>query len=253
MSIARYYTKALYQELTYFGTWLPQATIQLGDVGIINNGVFERGSSLQQLGITFLPAPGETRRDDAFTYRTHGGVAISVGGQLDTAIPNLPNGNINITFSKEQAILFDSKGVQIFGIEDLFELTQKIEAKYKEGTWKKNWKVITEVVKVESATILIAKGQHASIELKANTPGLAENINLADADVAIVKENGLHTKIIASSSLIPLYRMKGIKWSLIGGSQFRGQNPEQDVQQTLMDTFDDITPEDLDIESGLEP
>ncbi len=67
-------------------------------------------------------------------------------------------------------------------IKDTTAIGNQVLELYKEGKWNKHWAIITELVKADSATVLISNSANGKIELKANANVNAPSIDIADAE-----------------------------------------------------------------------
>src|SRR5271155_5232220 len=54
VAISTHYAREMYEKFGYFATWLPNARLRLGDIGIVRQHVFEPISSLEKLSIAFV-------------------------------------------------------------------------------------------------------------------------------------------------------------------------------------------------------
>lgn len=63
MAVNKQYAKEMHDHFTYFPTWLPSATISLGDVGTLKDGIFEKSGSLKDFGITHVEQVDESEGD----------------------------------------------------------------------------------------------------------------------------------------------------------------------------------------------
>lgn len=247
MSLAESYSRDLHRNIRYFGTWLPQAPIKLGEIGYMEDAIFKRVGSLDtHKNIEFKISDGIARKDDSFSYISNG--KITAGGSVSVKSEgiianNLPaEGSFTINFSGEESILFQVKGASIYYIDNFLEVKEKIETLYKNGQWEYDWKVITEIVLVDSATILISDSSDALIELKASAGLGVQQLNLADASLGleILRTEGLNTQLFSEKSLTPLYKISGLKRSwFLGETQFKERSIDPEAGEK--DQFEEIS------------
>jgi hypothetical protein len=114
--------------------------------------------------------------------------------------------------------VFEAEGVKHQMIEEVDELDQAIKKKYDDKEWADSWVVISDLMVADSGTVLISRGKNAAISLKAkaSVPNLSlANVN-ANFDVAY--QAGMNTKIICQGGLTPLFKVRGISKTLLGGT-----------------------------------
>lgn len=215
MSVVKQYTKELHKKFGYYATWLPGKRIKIGDVGVLYKNVFERETSLKNLGIDFKVIKDKTKMD--LDYRSEGSVNISpkISGQAPVAGSKLANidAGITVEFTKSKSIAFQASGVLLHQIEDLMPVKKEVFKLYATKEWEKNWVIVTELAVADSATILISSASSTTIDIKAKSDIGMEQLKIANADAGLHLMNsmGLETKIMAESELNPLFKVVGIK------------------------------------------
>lgn len=210
-SVEQQYTKELRNGLGYLATWLPGMPIFLGDVGLIDDGVFKRVSHLQPLGVGFKTQ--KDRSTDRYEYQSSGKISVEMSAKGESAagfshISDAEAG-IAVTFKDEKAVVLSAEGVRSDLIKDLDALETSIRER--SDVWDPDWVVVTEVVTAASSTVLISNSSDSRIELKATGSVGSAGLKLADADakLQIAMSRGLHTQIVSATGLTPLFR--GVK------------------------------------------
>jgi hypothetical protein len=232
------YTEELRQKFGYHATWNPGLPLQLGDIGIFRDNIFTRLSNLRDQGIAF-----EVRKDPTKTpleHQTEG--SISVTTKLSgTAAPagsvlTRADAGIIVEFSREHATLFKAVNTTSPSIKDAIGVGEQVLKQYRAGKWNKKWVVITELVKAESATIIISNSTDGKIELKANVRIDKPGLDISDAGIqwSTRFSRGLETRIISAEGLTPLFRIMGMKSRIFMPPVFAA---------TQVDPFDLVTPE----------
>ena len=218
------YTDDLKKKFGYYATWHPGTPLQLGDIGILSDNVFNRIGNVKKHGIDF-----EIRKDDTYEdleYSTKGSVSITAkfagtAAPQGSTLATVDAGMI-IEFGNSNAIYFKAGKTKTNLIENVIQLGQEILRLFEEGKWNKKWVVITELVEAESATVLISNSSNAKIELKAKGNINAPTIDIADAEAEFTATfyKGMDTKIIAEKGLTPLLKVKGIKTRIFSKPHF---------------------------------
>lgn len=241
------YTRELFDKFSYLAAWLPGVPVRLGDVGIIRDGHFQRVSSLENLGFTFA-----VRQDHAaaqLDYASRGAVSISF--KAAGAIP--PQGSVLarasagvvIRMNRGNSLLFQVLGASFPSIEDQLSLEHEIRRRHAVGEWNTDHLVVTEVLQAGAAAILIASSSDARVELSARGNLSAGSISIADLDAGfeVAYSRGMHTRIVASAGLTPLFRARRLRSRFFAGPVFRGGGPESRDPENL--EFAALTPDDL--------
>ena len=206
------YISDLYSQFHYYPTWLPTSTIEVGSIGTFSGNEFERLSHLRNEGIDFEVQEDTNQAD--LDYSSEGAVTISpkVSGKAPVAGSVLSEADAGFTvdFSRKHAIVFRAKGVVCSSIKDQIKLGRDLKKKYDEGKWDKKWVVIKELVRAESATILISGATSSRVELKATANVGAARLDIADASLAlnVAFEKNIGTKFVAEKGITPLFKVR---------------------------------------------
>ena len=244
------YLKELNQRFGYRPTWEPGKPLRLGDVGILEKGVFSQRTSLADLGIPFEVRAATTGSD--IKYASSGGVQIApkLSGNAplpDSTLSNLDAG-FSVSFSKEKAILFEAKNARTAVISNLHHVEKKVFEKLKDQSWKKDWVIISELMETDSATILVSKNKAAKIDLKASGQVASGDLHIADVDLGLQAsfEKDIEYRVIAQKGATPLYRASGIKSGLFASDGLVTKNlSDQEERQSL---FEEVLLSDQEFE-----
>jgi hypothetical protein len=210
--VYKLYAKDVYENLKYRPTWLPGSPVELGAVGVIEEGIFRSITDLQTLDIPF-----EVKIDsdqDTIDFASKNGVSISFKAAGETngkfqAIAKADAG-VLIEFSREGAVVLQLRDVSLNRIANQSALSHALLKAMAVGDelkqWQRDWVVITEVARAGRATIVISSSGKSRLELKAS--GSTASASLVDASTAlsVATESEINTKVIAESGLTPLYR-----------------------------------------------
>ena len=226
------YLKEMNAQFKYRANWEPNKPLAIGDIGILEKGVFSLRSTLEKEGL-----PMEVRtRDETGSLKYNSSGAVTINSKLagQATLPNSPLGEadagFSIQFSREKAIVFEVSSYKTHLIENVGEIEKLVLQKFMANQWSKNWLIITELVEADGATILISNSKESAIELKANAdvaPGA--NINIADAnlELGVVSNKGIGTEIVAAKGITPLYIASGIKKKIFGDASLAAKGELQ--------------------------
>ncbi len=213
-SIFKSYLKAVKKQNGYRATWMPNISISVGSVGVLEQGRFTPMSHLNLMGVKFE----ETVSDEIdFSFFTENMVDIhkKASGQLPDGFKVLgeADAGIAIDFKKEHGIVFELSGAKIHTLKDVISLRNDLKKMRKEGKWQRNWVLATEVVRAEKGTIMLSRVSDFHFEAKANADLGIENLKLTEANLEFVtdvdKEKLIYVK--AENGISPLFNVMGFK------------------------------------------
>ena len=203
------YISEMRKQYDYFANWTPGYPLALGDVGVINHGIFRRITSLDRLGISFDVRDDPTPESQKYATAQGVSVAFKAAGRSPAAGSVLTEAEAGFTveFSSKHATLYEAIGCTTPSIADLLALGEQVLRQYQAAQWNRAWAVIVELVSCESATILISSSSNSKLELTAKGK-IASAISIADAkaELGVAMSRDMQTSIIAERGLHPLYR-----------------------------------------------
>lgn len=234
VSPQKFYVQEISKKTNYRANWLPDKPMNIGDVGKLEDGLFTLYTTLEQQGIPIKVRESNSSLD--FDYTSSDSVKISNGFDTNVAVPGLPvvQGKLmfKVEFQNAEGVLFQISDSHKQIIENLGEIENQILERYKKSVWNLGWVVVTEIVRTDSATIIINTGGSNTLEFEVTGEAGMKVVNLADSKLGLrlVSESGTSTKLIAKTNLTPLYVIKGISDPIIGKTKFRGAEPYRAVQ-----------------------
>ena len=234
VSPQKFYVQEISKKTNYRANWLPDKPMNIGDIGKLSDGIFTLYSTLEQQGIPIrVRESGSSLNLD---YTSNDSVKITNGLDTSVSAAGIPGaaGKLlyKIDFQRSEGVVFQITDSKKIIIENLSEIENSILEKYKKSVWDLGWVVVTEVVKTDSATIIINTGGSNTLEFEVSGDVGIKSVNLADTSLGLklLRESGSSTKIIAQTNLTPLYVTKGISDPLFGKTKFRGANAYRAIQ-----------------------
>ena len=234
ISPQKFYIQEISKKTNYRVNWLPDKVLNVGDVGKLEDGLFTLYTTLEQQGLPV--SVSETKSSMNLNYTSNESVKISNGYMTEAVAAGFseaPDKRIcNVEFNKPDGVVFQISDYTALSMDNLKDVEDLILEKYKKGIWDLGWGVITEVVRTDSATIIINTGGSNKLEFEMNENADLKSENLADTGLGLqlLNETGTSTKFIAKDNLTPLYVVKGISDPLYGKSKFRGANAYRAIQ-----------------------
>ena len=204
-SPVKLYQQELHNNIGYFATWLPGASLELGDVGVFQSGQFHKVASLVELGI---PAnAGAAGTSQKLDYSSTESTKIDTTASAD--MPAIAKGEVSVKFGKQGSFVFQALGVRSVQLADKVATSARIVEAFTRGTWQKEWLVVDSLYVADSATIIVSQEESSEIVLKASStlPLTALSLSLADPSLglSVSAMRGKLVYVIAASGLRPLY------------------------------------------------
>ncbi len=241
------YIQGMWTKFGYHATWLPNAPIEIGNVGRITDGVFERWNSLGDLGVKFNVGSDGPPVD--FSHTSESGVSIElnteVAGPVGHILGGLPvagRGGAVVRFDGEGAFLFQAARCVQTEISDADAVARQILRSFARKRWESDWAVVSKIQRAECATILISNSKSARVDLSAKAKLGAGGLALADAAAGLkwTGQSGDVTQFVVAERFTPLYRVLRVKQSWLNklfgvGSPgvVYGAVPDPEMQRTI--------------------
>lgn len=248
-NIHKIYSKEIYNNLKYRTTWLPGSPINLGAVGLIEDGIFRPITTLDNLGMSFDEVIDTDK--DTFDYTSSSGVSITfkAAGETNDKFSSISDASAGamIEFSRSGAVVLQLGEVAIHRIADQPKLYKELLNAVvlgDEDKWQRNWVAITEVVQTDSATIIISDSDNSKLELKASGSVAPASLVDVSGNLSVAAESQVSTKIIAKSGLSPLYRAVRVKKKFLW--LFDEVQPASSDTPEANQVFDEAVPEEDD-------
>jgi hypothetical protein len=243
------YVKGVRKKLHhYYAAWLPNEELSLGDVGILDKGIFfRRKKSLALLGISFT-----VRKDPhptPFDLQSDKGVQITSKAAYQSTVqtPNIPveKAGVAVDFSAKEAFVVKAPETYEPTIEDIDTVQTQIVDLYKKRKWRRQWVVIVKIVNAPIATILVSKSSQGKIELAAEgqfPAGSTVQLGQANLQFSVSFSSGDILALRNAQDVSPFFQLAGLK---LKQELFREGVPEPElfkVGTSLGNPMDSITP-----------
>ena len=240
--VARHYLKGIHARLDYYASWLPNAPFALGDIGILNDGVFERKSNLALIGVEFATRRGTKPLTLSATSESGVDIEVKAKGQtLEGA--NLPQASAgaSLKFSGKGGFVFQAVHCYVDQIEDQLLLGNQLLELHKSAPsrWEREWCVLHTIVRTGSATIAISRSNDARLDLIAKVNLAPGDLARADAGLTVTGQSGDVFHAVGAQGLKPLFKISRIHRRLLGGLRFGG---EQDAGALTDPVLDEVVP-----------
>jgi hypothetical protein len=223
-SLADIYTSAVYGNLKpLYGNWFPDTPIKLGDYGTLNNNQFIPLGNIgdPSIGITFKVTSSPSSDQINFSSSGTTKVTLTAAGTANVSGGVSVKASLEVDFSSQESVFFNAAGCSYNMIEDKVTLGASIMNLFNNGTWNRDWAVVTDLVATGSTTIAVSGGQSSSVVFQAS--GNVPQIDLADASIglSVVSSSNVALQIAAEKGLNPLIGLSKIQDTFLWwGNQF---------------------------------
>jgi hypothetical protein len=215
VSAAAAYTTALRERFGYSATWVPNAHVRLGDIGTLQGHAYERVASLADFGVDFEVRESHTRGTYEFASSGSVSFGFKAAGEPGSVLAGLAvtDAGLSVDFSSSDAAVFQAAGCSIAQVADQHRLGEELLRLHSEGRWPHHYVVVTEVIRADRATVLVAAASGARMEFKAQAGMQLGPLSLvaADAGLHLMRSQGMGVQIVAAGDLTPLFRARGIQ------------------------------------------
>jgi hypothetical protein len=160
MPISRDSVNELERELHYQATWLPNESVSLGDIGLVEDGIFRRSESLSLRRIPF----GVTSKSQPLDLTYSSLLGTSVDATAEGEYGGV-SGRTTVRFTRAGAVYLNAPGCRTSEVADQAALGAELATAYRAGAWDPALHVVTTVVTAHKATPLVPGGVDSFIEL----------------------------------------------------------------------------------------
>jgi hypothetical protein len=207
MGIAKDFNKVLHDQIRIHAAWLPVTnTFQLGDFGVISDGVFVRMGNIQSdFGVTFDSQAGtETKLDfksdrvRVFRFAGNAEVPVFPGESVDASL--------KIEFGKEKSFYLKA-ALSVSQMASVFAAAQQLSDKPRWDTGK--FKVISAVYTGRGCAILSSREGNASVEITGKADALKKlEMGSAEAGLSFSSRSGMGLEILGDNGVVGLQLFK---------------------------------------------
>src|SRR5579863_9247115 len=115
------YTREMHENFGYFATWAPNVQLQLGDIGVLRDYVFEPVTTLGRMGIPFQARTAGNAIDLDYASAGTTNIRVKLSGNVPPVGSLLAPTDVGVAidFGAENAVIFQAANCQ----ETLVEAT----------------------------------------------------------------------------------------------------------------------------------
>ncbi|NRA93668.1 MAG: hypothetical protein HRU26_13495 [Psychroserpens sp.] len=201
----------------FYANWEPGGPIQLGDYGVLDRNIFIPVGNIFNEFTEFQGDVVVIREDDKKdnkSFKSDKGVDVALRskGTLNSAGNELAKAELEIKFSKENAIFFNAAECVTNRIVNKAEIGKILKQLLKAKKWKKRYCVVTDIVKAGKTIIAISESRSSEISFSASSDQVS-SINLSDASVGLdfKSEKSIGYRVDAQDGLDILFGLCKLK------------------------------------------
>jgi hypothetical protein len=177
------YQEEMHNNLGAFATWFPGDVIELGDIGVLEGGMFRRiGSLMKNFAMPDFETSDGTSQDLSYSASAQRKVGTSTG--VSTPLEEL-KGELSIRFTSKGGYVFEAAAIRNVQFTDQMAFENFLMETYALGKWKREWLVVGSVYKAGSATIIVSEDSSSEIVLNASSTFPIGPVPLADPKIGL--------------------------------------------------------------------
>jgi hypothetical protein len=212
MRLAKQFNDTIQQQLNIFAAWLPVAnTFQLGDYGIMDDGVFTKMGNIKELGIAFSTGKGNDASID-FTSASTKVINFAAGVEVDVIPEGALNAKVTFDFQNEKSMLIKSPAINVNTIENVNEIGQKLIENPK---WQRKFKVVHQTYTAREVAIMSTIDAGTKITFSGDVKAL-QQLNVGNINVGYQSTRKLGLDLQGVEGVIGLGLFQIVKGGFLG-------------------------------------
>ena len=226
------YLKQMNKKFLYRATWAPTRKMQIGSFGTFNNHRWtEEGSLINDYKLNLRISKDYSESSLEFTSGNGTSILFKAAGETAKGFEALTDAEAGavVNFTKENSIVFKANGITHHQLTNKAVLAKKIYELSQSGLWETEYLIVSEVLETKTVTILVSGEANSKIELFAEATLGSIEFDIADASLGleVVKGKNIAVKVLAESSLTPLYQVVKLKKGFFSGPSLNIRSLEE--------------------------
>jgi hypothetical protein len=194
--------------------WVPGTPMNLGDIGVLEDGSWTKVSSLEEQGIYFEPETDPSSSTAQVTSGSNVETSAQATGETSTPLEGVASGHagLGFRFASEGAFVAYLYDMRTDRIGDLSRVERAMLDRLGDG-WKKNWVLVSEVTTAGPSLVLVAAGRDASasIDLGADLAPGGVDLGSADVKASIASSSNLAASFLSRDRTALLWKGRKVK------------------------------------------
>lgn len=203
------------KHLNVHAAWLPVTnTIQLGDFGIVSNGVFVPQGNIQtEFGVPFNVRSGPASKID-FSSQGAAITKLIGGAQVNVIPPGTVNASISIEFQNEKSFIVKSPSIEVTAISNVAAVGKALS---KVSGWRAKYKVVHQTYKALDAIVISTIDKKTIIAFTGDATALGQ-LQLGNAGLSYSSNKALGLEVQGKSGVLGIGLFK-INSGFLGNNQ----------------------------------
>jgi hypothetical protein len=181
-----------YGEL-YHPNWHPTSNRELGDYGILRNGIFTRIGNISKFKIPVVSSKPVVKAHQTFSSGSGVSVSFEAGGTVRAGNKSSAKAKMKVGFTGGQGISISAYGIQHTTIQNYAHVMNAILLLYRtqSNAWQEQWVVITDLYQAQKCIMAISAhgSTDAEIEFETAAKSPLNTANLTNANLGLVCKN----------------------------------------------------------------
>lgn len=228
MSLPRDFNCALKKKAGIYAAWFPVTTpFQIGDYGLIQNGVFQKIGHLDDLrddgfNIKIRSAVGKPVSID---FLTKGVKTIKTVASATGAIPELPTSEISAKltyeFNKKNSFVVKAAEMTVEQMENIHQVAEGLARLRREKKWSHRFRIVSKTYTGQSCVVLLANEAGTKVEFEATANALKQiDLGIVELKPTVSFSSDTILKVLGKTGTLGLNLFK-LKMFNFGGSDVK--------------------------------
>jgi hypothetical protein len=250
MSLPKDYNKALHSQANFYAAWFPITTpFQIGDYGLIQNGVFQKIGELGTLqndgfNVKIRTATGEPT---TFNFLSEGITSVkTVAGATVADLPQVADIEARLTyeFNKKNSFVVKAAEIKVERMENIREVADKLAEMRRNDKWSHRYRVVSATYTGQNCLVLLSAEAGTTVAFEATASALKQldlgNVELKPS-VSFSSDRILHS--IGKTGVLGLGLFKlGLIFSDL---KLLAERPLTDEERKIEEDFGDDLDDDF--------
>lgn len=235
MGVAAQFSKSLHKEINAYAAWLPVAnSFELGDYGLVSDGVFQRIGNITEFGVEFESKASELAGID---FKSEDAKRVSIVADVEVnALPDAPvDAKLRIELGRKgsyYARAADTTATEMTNIREVASGLARAQG------WRRKYRVVSSIITGHDCLIVTASADNAIFELSGQADAFQNlNAGAVNAGVSVTNDTNVGFTVVGKTGVVGL-RLFKLRWF---GDQANLLGPEgkADYEQERADELED--------------
>lgn len=177
MGLPREFNNALHKRANFYAAWFPVATpYQVGDYGVISNGVFQKTGHLNDLaGVGFNVQITKSKGDPvSIDFLSEGAKAIKLiaGATVQVLPENDVTANIKYEFNKKNSFVVKATDMVVERMDNVQQVASALARLRRDNKWHHNLHVVSATYTGQNCLVLLSTEANTTVEFEASAAAL---------------------------------------------------------------------------------